>query len=54
MNKKQFENESKKLFFKSLDLNLQKPKPVSNSKVDRYGSKTAPIEADFVKIKFNN
>jgi hypothetical protein len=33
------------------DPNLLKPKVISNAKVDRLGSKTAPIEADFVILK---
>lgn len=53
MSKRQLENESKcnsENNPKIPDYNLQKPKAVSNAKVDRLGSKTAPIEADFVNI----
>jgi len=32
------------------EINIPKPKPSANIKVDRHGSKTAPIEADFVII----
>jgi hypothetical protein len=33
-----------------LDANIQRPKVVPSQKVDRNGSKTAPIETDFVRI----
>ncbi len=48
MNKKQVDNESKILTDEGSF--LQKPKAVTSAKVDPARSKTAPIEADFVRI----
>ncbi len=55
MSKKNLEYDSKinSKKYLILDSNVQKPKAISGHKQDRLGSKTAPIETDFVNI-FNN
>lgn len=47
MSKRNLEFDSK--LTSNPDSTLQKPKVISSQKVDRLGSKTAPIETEFVK-----